>query len=50
VMYGHGKSDEAVVAVNLANTADYPAAERMERRAEAKGNADQYARDGHSAE
>src|ERR1700751_792294 len=41
MMYGRGKSDEAIVAVKPANKAEQSAAEPMERRAEAKGNADQ---------
>ena len=49
MMYGRGKSDEAIVAVKLANKAERSAAESRERRAEAKGNADQYAHDGLSA-
>jgi len=41
VMHGHGKSDSAIVAKKLANKTGRPAAERVERRVEAKGNADQ---------
>jgi group II intron reverse transcriptase/maturase len=40
-MHGHGKSDSAIVAKKLANKAEQPAAERVERRSEAEGNADQ---------
>ena len=36
---GRGKSDEAIVAVKPANKAERSAAELVERRAEAKGNA-----------
>jgi hypothetical protein len=39
--YGRGKSDSAIVAVKLVNEAGQPAAEPVERRAEAKGSADQ---------
>jgi hypothetical protein len=39
MMYGRGKSDEAIVAVKPANKAERSAAELVERRAEAKGNA-----------
>src|SRR3981081_1379168 len=39
MMHGHGKSDEAIVAVKPANKAERSAAELVERRAEAKGNA-----------
>ena len=39
MMHGRGKSDEAVVAVKPANKAERSAAELVERRAEAKGNA-----------
>jgi len=49
MMHGRGKSDEAIVAVKPANKADSSAAEPVERRAEAKGNAGQKARSGHSA-
>jgi hypothetical protein len=38
MMYGRGKSDEAIVAVKPANKAERSAAELVERRAEAKGN------------
>jgi hypothetical protein len=41
MMHGRGKSDEAIVAVKPANKAEQSAAERVERRAEAKGNARQ---------
>ena len=41
MMHGRGKSDEAVVAVKPANKAEASAAELVERRAEAKGNAGQ---------
>ena len=40
-MHGHGKSDSAIVAKKHANKTGQPVAERVERRAEAKGNADQ---------
>src|ERR1700737_2870490 len=39
MMHGRGKSDEAIVAVKRANKAERSAAELVERRAEAKGNA-----------
>ena len=39
MMHGRGKSDEAIVAVKPANNAGRSAAELVERRAEAKGNA-----------
>ena len=39
MMHGRGKSDEAVVAVKPTNNAERSAAELVERRAEAKGNA-----------
>jgi hypothetical protein len=39
--YGRGKSDSAIVAEKLVNKAGRLAAEPAERRAEAKGNADQ---------
>jgi hypothetical protein len=39
MMNGRGKSDEAIVAVKPANKAERSAAELVERRAEAKGNA-----------
>src|SRR5215217_4070570 len=38
-MHGGGKSDEAIVAVKPANAAEQSAAELVEPRAEAKGNA-----------
>ena len=41
MMHGHGKSDEAIVAMKPANKAERSAAESGERRAEAKGNASQ---------
>lgn len=41
MMYGRGKSDSAVVAEKLVNKVGRPAAEPVEQRAEAKGNADQ---------
>ena len=41
MMHGRGKSDEAIVAVKPANKAERSAAELVERRAEAKGNASQ---------
>src|SRR5262249_49356587 len=41
MMYGRGKSDEAIVAGKSANKAERSAAEPVERRAEAKGNAGQ---------
>ena len=41
MMHGHGKSDSAILAKKSANKAGQPTAEPMERRAEAKGNADQ---------
>src|ERR1039458_2638345 len=40
-MHGHGKSDSAIVAKKLANKAEQPVAEQVERRSEAEGNADQ---------
>ena len=42
MMHGRGKSDEAIVAVKPTNKAERSAAEPAERRAEAKGNADQH--------
>ena len=39
MMHGGGKSDEAIVAMKPANNAERSAAELVERRAEAKGNA-----------
>src|ERR1700737_466248 len=39
MMHGHEKSDFAIVAVKLANKAERSAAELVEPRAEAKGNA-----------
>jgi hypothetical protein len=41
MMHGRGKSDEAIVAVKPANKAERSAAEPVEPRAEAKGNASQ---------
>jgi RNA-directed DNA polymerase len=41
VMHGREKSDPAIVAAKPANKAGQPAAEPVERRAGAKGNADQ---------
>jgi hypothetical protein len=41
MMHGRGKSDEAIVAMKPTNKADWSAAEPVERRAEAKGNASQ---------
>src|SRR6202021_864747 len=41
MMNGHGKSDSAIVARKPTNKAGQPAAEAVERRAEAKGNASQ---------
>jgi RNA-directed DNA polymerase len=41
VTHGHGKSDSAIVAKKRANKTGQPAAERVERRVEAKGNANQ---------
>ena len=38
-MYGHGKSDSAIVAKKSVNKAGSPAAERMEPKAETEGNA-----------
>ena len=40
-MHGREKSDPAIVAVKPANKAESPAAERVERRAGAEGNAEQ---------
>jgi hypothetical protein len=49
-MYGGEKSDQAIVAMKPANKAERSAAESVERRARAKGNAIQrYTRVGHSA-
>ena len=39
MMHGHEKSDSAIVAMKLPNKAGRPAAEAVERRAEAKENA-----------
>ena len=39
MMHGHGKSDEAIVAMKPANEVERSVAELVERRAEAKGNA-----------
>jgi type IV secretory pathway TrbL component len=41
MMHGHEKSDEAIVAVKPANKVELFAAEPVEPRAEAKGNARQ---------
>jgi RNA-directed DNA polymerase len=41
MMYGREKSDPAIVAMKPTNKAGLPAAESVERRAGAKGNADQ---------
>jgi len=41
MMHGRGESDEAIVAMKPANKAAQVAAELVERRAEAKGNAGQ---------
>jgi RNA-directed DNA polymerase len=41
MMHGRGKSDEAIVAMKPANNAERSAAEPVEPRAEAKGNASQ---------
>ena len=41
MMYGHEKSDLAIVALKPANKAEQSAAESVERRAEIKGNAGQ---------
>ena len=43
MMHGRGKSDEAIVAVKPTNKAERSAAEPVEPRAEAKGNAGQSA-------
>jgi len=40
MMYGHGKSDSAIVATKPTNKADSSAAEPVEPRAGTKGNAD----------
>ncbi|WP_439372631.1 hypothetical protein [Bradyrhizobium sp. DASA03120] len=40
-MHGHEKSDPAILATKLTNKAGRPAAESVERRAGAKGNANQ---------
>lgn len=40
-MHGHGKSDSAIVAKKLANKTGRLAAERVERRVETEGSADQ---------
>jgi len=49
MMHGHEKSDSAIVATKPPNKAGQPAAEAVERRAEAKENANDAARAGHSA-
>ena len=41
MMYGHEKSDPAIVAVKPTNKAERSAAESVERRARAKGNTHQ---------
>jgi hypothetical protein len=41
MMHEHGKSDSAIVAAKPTNKAGRPAAEPVERRAEAEGNASQ---------
>ena len=41
MMHGRGKSDSAIVAKKSTNSAGPPAPERMERRAETEGNANQ---------
>ena len=41
MMYGHEKSDFAIVAVKPTNKAERAAAQPVERRAETKGSADQ---------
>ena len=41
MMHGHEKSDDAIVAMKPTNKAERSAAEPVERRAEAKGNAGQ---------
>ena len=46
MMHGHGKSDEAIVAVKPANKVERSAAELVERRAEAKGKGRQRSRAG----
>src|SRR6266498_4817606 len=42
MMHGHEKSGDAIVAVKPTNKAERSAAEPVERRAEAKGNAGQH--------
>jgi hypothetical protein len=49
MMHGHEKSDLALVAVKPTNKAERFAAELVERRAEAKGNARHQACFGHCA-
>jgi hypothetical protein len=49
MMHGRGKSDEAIVALKPANKAERSAAEPVEPRAEAKGNAGQHTCAGHRA-
>jgi RNA-directed DNA polymerase len=46
MMHGRGKSDSAIVAGKPTNKAVPTAAEPVERRVEAKGNASQQARAG----
>lgn len=45
MMHGHGESDSAIVAVKPTNKAERSAAEPVEPRAEAKGNAGQHSTD-----
>ena len=49
MMHGREKSDPAVVAMKPAKSAAQAAGEQVERRAGAKGKAEQGARTGHSA-
>ena len=42
MMHEHGKSDSAIVVAKPTNKAGRPAAEPVERRAEAEGNAGQH--------
>ena len=42
MMYGHEKSDSAIVATKLPNKAGKPAAEAVERKAGTKGNTGQH--------
>ena len=48
MMHEHGKSDSAIVAAKPTNKAGRPAAEPVERRAEAEGNAGQHSTRRHS--